>query len=256
MLQSEENLNNNEIQSESLLDKKESKRFEVAIWKKIYLFLMGSGGIYFFSFIVSLILLFALGKDQAAILSNFIVYSILFVALMAVVVIDFPKFKSEFKNWKPYVAGIICTVTIIVFEIVYTNIVNLFYKFSVNDNETAVRSIVDLYPVASIFVLGIVGPICEELTYRVGLFNLVKKANVVLAFIVTTIVFAMIHFNFVSKNIWDELVNLPCYLFSGFAFSFVFYYYGFVGSMTAHIGNNLYAVTMQIILKAIKGTNA
>ncbi len=251
-----ENLDNTEVQSEPVLNKKSEGKFEVAIWKKIYLFLMGLGGLYLISFIASLILLLLMSKEEASLVANFVVYAVLFVALISVVIIDFPKFKHEFKNWKPYVAGIVCTVAIVAFEMLYTNIVNLFYEYGVNDNETAVRSIVEVYPIASIFILGIVGPICEELTYRVGLFGLVKKANVALAFVVTTLVFAFIHFNFLSKNIWDELVNLPCYLFSGVAFTFVYYKFGFVGSMTAHVANNLYAVLLQIILKSIQGTNA
>ena len=66
-----ENLDNTEVQSEPVLNKKSEGKFEVAIWKKIYLFLMGLGGLYLISFIASLILLLLMNYLHIAPNHNF-----------------------------------------------------------------------------------------------------------------------------------------------------------------------------------------
>ena len=73
-------------------------------------------------------------------------------------------------------------------------IINLFYKMPTGGNEEGVRGIVDQFPVLSLIVLGVLGPACEELAYRSGAFNLLRRWNRVVAYIVVGILFGFIHF--------------------------------------------------------------
>ena len=224
-------------------------RTEIKLWKRLTLFLIGLIGLHILSFF-ALFMTIGLPKENREALANIITYAMLIVALLAIIFIDIPKQLYRFKKWQPYVFGLLMGGSLIVFTIFYTTVVSNFYKFSVNQNEQGVRSIIDLYPVGSIIILGIVGPVCEELTYRVGLFGSIKKFNKVIAYIVTVLVFAFIHFGFTASNIIDELVNLPIYLFSGFILTFAYDKWGFPGSTLAHITNNMYAVLMNIIFKS------
>ena len=119
-----------------------------------------------------------------------------------------------------------------------------------NANEASLQSLQDIYPLTCLIIFGIIGPICEEMTYRVGLFSLFKRKNKVVAYVVTIAVFALIHFNFSldPDTLVNELLNLPYYMFAAAAFSFTYDKFGFAGSVTAHISNNLLSL---FLVKAI-----
>ena len=249
MLSEQVENNNKEALSEELLPNecvKENKP-EILVWKRALLLTIGNA---FTLSVISLILSLAfkstaINNDAAL---TFITYSILFVGLMAVILFDVPKFLSQFKNWKAYVMGAGIGIGIIVFDIIYFNFVNLFYQSSVGGNETGIRSIIALYPVASILIFGFIGPACEELTYRVGLFGLCKKLNIVFAYIITGLVFGLIHFDFQSADLINELICLPTYIVPGVLFALCYDKFGFACSYVAHVTNNLWAVISQIIV--------
>ena len=117
-----------------------------------------------------------------------------------------------------------------------------------NENEEGLRSFIVIYPWMSLFILGFVGPICEELTYRVGLFGLLKRWKW-LAYIVSALVFAFMHFSFDAEGdaMIVELINLPMYIFSGVMFALAYDKFGLSASLTAHIVNNVFAVSMTLI---------
>ncbi len=247
--QSEELLHEQEGTLEAVPEaKKEEAPHEIPLWKRIVLFAIGLFGVQVFGLLISLATIF-LPKETANAVTNFVTYGLLFLALVGIVLVDIPRLLYHFKTWWKYALGIVIGLFVIGFDIFYTNIVNLFYNFGINDNESGIRSIVEIYPLSSILIFGIVGPVCEELTYRVGLFGSIAKKNKVIAYIVTIIVFGFIHFNFTSKNIVDEFVCLPMYLASGFLLTFAYDKLGFAASSMAHITNNMFSVVGQIILK-------
>lgn len=243
-------------QSEELLNAQEAPLYEIKLWKRITLFLVGLVGLNAFAFIVGLIVSFTCPKDLVNAVTNLITYAILFVSMIAIIIVDIPKLLYHFKGWKPYVFGIAGAVAMVLFELAYTNILNLFYKYQPSGNEENVRSIITAFPVASVFMLGIVGPICEELAYRTGLFAALSKYRKWLAYVVTSLVFGGIHVIgslIMGINIWNELANLPVYVIAGLGFSFLYDKWGFASSTTAHICNNLYAVIGTVITNAMKG---
>lgn len=88
----------------------------------------------------------------------------------------------------------------------------LFPSATTNENQQGIENAFSAAPLLSFFSIVIFAPVVEELTYRVGLFGLISKKSKILAYIVTVLVFALIHFDFSAENIWNELVSLPAYL--------------------------------------------
>lgn len=246
MFSEEENIDNKNEQSEAVLNNGSAPK-NIATWKRLYLLGMGLIGLIVISLLVSLTVLSA-PKDYQSAIINDVSYIVCFVAMISVLFVDYKKILPDFKKWQSYLFGVLLGGSIIVFTIFYSAIVNLFYQYGVSENETSIRSTFVLYPILSFIVVGFIGPICEELTYRAGLFALLKKYNIVLAYAVTSIVFAFIHFSFTSPNIVDELVNLPVYFVNGLILTFAYHKFGFICSMTAHMTNNIYAAISILIM--------
>ena len=250
----ENNYDINEQNNHSIATENEVTSKNISVIKKAIIILVGIGGLFIFSILGTLIAK-SLNLKTASELNgatNFITYAFLFVTILAIINKDILKLKFEFKKWMSYLIGFGFGVGMIVFPIVYNFIVNLFYKTSVNENEGALRSFIVVYPVISIIFLGFIGPICEEFTYRVGVFGILKKPKW-LAYVIGTIVFALAHFSFTSPNIYNELINLPVYLVSGFLLCLAYDKFGLAASLTAHIVNNVYSVGMVIILNYLNG---
>jgi len=176
---------------------------------------------------------------------NTVIYLALLIALTLISRLELKKLLVSFKQYQSYIAAAICFAAIIGFTILYSIFTNLaFGEVSVNENQSSLNSIENNFPITSMLVIGFVTPICEEITYRVGLFSFFKRRSKALAYGVTIIVFALIHFSFLSENMLVELINLPYYLFAAAAFSFVYDNYGFAASVTAHMLNNVVAIIL------------
>lgn len=64
-----------------------------------------------------------------------------------------------------------------------------------NNNEASLDSILKIFPIQGFLMTVILAPFAEEMTYRIGLFSALKRVNLILAFIVTALVFGLIHFD-------------------------------------------------------------
>ncbi|MBQ0009374.1 MAG: CPBP family intramembrane metalloprotease, partial [Firmicutes bacterium] len=140
----------------------------------------------------------------------------------------------------PYIAGVVCFVAILFLGNIYSMILNVAgVKIVNNDNQQAINVTSQNFTLTSMVIFGILGPICEEITYRVGLFSFLKRISKWLAYPVVVLVFALIHFNFSASSLTNELLNLPYYLLAGFALTFTYDKFGFAGSTIAHVLNNV-----------------
>lgn len=201
------------------------------------------------------------GNDTTAILNfldsipvsmfvNTISYCGIFCALLFLAKPNLKHLLSSFKDKKAYIGVLIALVTIRAFNILYSIILVLFGvnpEVNINNNQTTLNSVVIMYPVISLFVFGIIGPVCEELTYRVGLFGALKRRNRIIAYVLTIIVFTFIHFDFAASNMAVELLNIPFYVAAAFAFTFVFDHYGFAAGLVAHVINNIFSIVLSLI---------
>lgn len=186
-----------------------------------------------------------LSKLNVSMIVNGGTYATLLVVLLLICMNDVKKLLPSFKHYQSYIAGIACVGAILVFNMLYTNFVDLFQtKITNNANQASLETIFDRYKVLSLLVFGLIGPICEELTYRVGLFSLSSRVSRFFGYFVTAIVFSLIHFNYDAATLTNELLNLPYYIFAAVAFSFTYEHYGFAGSVSAHVINNFMSLLL------------
>lgn len=226
------------------------------ILKQILLFAFGWLGLNILSLLAEIIALTFTSSDDVSyyMFVNMVRYLGVLIAMAILLWNNFPTFKRHFNKWFPYVIGIVGGIAMIATNIVWGNIVNLFYTPEANQNQAVANSLVDTYPILCIFLLGIIGPVVEEFTYRVGLFSFFSRINKYLAYAITIVIFALIHFNFFAKgdDIINELWNLPVYMIGGFLLTLWYDKWGITSSLTAHIFNNLYSVLITILVSNIK----
>ena len=182
-------------------------------------------------------------------LVNGIAYGLLIIAMFVILGKGIGELLRGWKGWKPYVAGLIGFAVVIGLNMGWGLIMNIIHpNTDPNNNQNAINTVIAAYPVLSILLFGIVGPVCEEFTYRIGLFSLSKRISRVFAYIVTPLVFGFIHFDWnVLLGGWSEalaieLLNIPSYVLAGVALSFIYDKFGIGAAMIAHIGNNLIGI--------------
>ena len=247
MLTEEEKIVNKEQQRSGLLDYINYP--EIQVWKRAVLLSIGNiFSLTIVAFVVVLIMTLARHPDVET-ASDYICYSIIFAAYLAVIIFDIPKAGKILKRWEPYVVGLAFGITILILDNAYINLINLFYPATTSGNEEAIRKAIDAYPVASIFIFGLVGPMCEELAYRSGLFGLLRKWRRLPAYLITAIIFGLIHFQYTSTDLVREFLFLPSYIVPGVLFCAAYDLYGLPCSYTAHAFNNLFAVVGYLVTK-------
>ena len=235
----------------------ESRVMNVKLSKSIILFVVGFFVLNLLAVIFQYIALasdkwyfLASGNGTAAI--NFSVYFMIFGIMFIVLNNDSMKFFKEFKNKETWIFGIAFGFLLMLASSAVTSLMQLLQQGGgVNQNEAAIDSTTSLFPFLSIIIFGILGPICEEFTYRVGLFSLIKRYNRILAYVITALFFGLIHFTFSPSTIVNELINLPSYMVAGLLLCYFYDYKGIGASTVAHITNNLFALLMQLILSAL-----
>lgn len=178
-------------------------------------------------------------------------YGIIFIGLLALALTNRPNlFISRFKRWQDYLIGIAYAAVLIGLGLLIPIIMHKITGVPMsgdeidNTNQKLARDMVRNYPIPTFFILTIIGPICEEITYRVGLFTFLKRINTVLAFIVSSLVFAAVHFNFTAENMTLELIALPSYIVLGLLLTLAYQHRGPACSMVAHMSYNVLAWVM------------
>lgn len=187
---------------------------------------------------------------------NTIAYSLM---LVVIVLIIFPfrrKLSSQFNKLKPYFYGLGFTGLLICGSIVWGIISNYLYiaftgepPTTGNINQATLEKIISVYPVLSLIIFGIIGPVVEEFGYRVGLFNFLKRKNRIFAYIISAIIFGLIHFTIPSTpSGWiNELLQIPNYIIAGALLCFAYEKYGLSASITAHVLNNFFSVILVMV---------
>ena len=238
------------------------KTTDLKIWKQILFFIIGLFGLTVISLLIQIIVQLAarraivsdydyqtfMGSTTFDMIVNGSTYLIIAVIFLILMKDDTNEFFKSFKDWKPYVAAAIGFSAILTFNLFYNLILNATGAvISDNTNESSLNSIVSDFPFLSLLIFALIGPIVEEFTYRVGLFSLLKRVHISLAYVVTIIVFTFIHFDFQSNNMVNELLNIPFYMFAAATFCFLYHRFGLASSISAHVTNNLLSIGTAII---------
>lgn len=176
---------------------------------------------------------------------NYGAYVLFFVAVLIVIWPDLAYIaKKQFSQWQNYLIGGGMGIVLIVASILW-NLIVLSLGGGTSENQSNLTEILKYSPMLGIMIIGIIGPICEEFAYRVGLFNLGMRINRLIAYLFATVVFGLIHMHdFTSVNEW---LNFPSYLIAGGILAFTYDRFGLSASITAHVVNNLYAVILTLI---------
>lgn len=226
--------------------------------KNLMLFLIGFLFIYLiqtvlsFFFLANTYLLYFTYEASAYL--NFSTYFILFGIFIIYLKDDLKDILIDLKKSRTYIYGLIYGLILIIVPTFISSILNIiFNNSSSNTNQETIESILDLFPFLSIIVFGLIGPICEEFTYRLGLFSsLSKKLNIVLTYIISAIIFGLIHFDYTSLTdvtlLKTELINIPSYIVSGFLLCYFYKKEGLVASSIAHISNNMFSLILSLLI--------
>ena len=210
---------------------------------EIILFLMGWQGIKVFAQIIRNIIKEmvrngSIAEGEANMALQYSVYGVLFVVLLGIASVYLPKlFKSFLKPEALW--GILVCVAVLTFDISWGRISSSLGA-TINENQDAINDITKINIPLAILFLAFIGPMCEELTYRVGLFNFTRRFNRVVGYIVASIIFGLIHIHdYGSVNEW---LSYPSYAFAGLAFAFAYEKWGLGASFLAHFLVNFLAI--------------
>ena len=108
---------------------------------------------------------------------------------------------KDFTNWKNILIGITAGAIIIGLSQLLSYLIYEVGQIPVNSNQINVESIVKSEPVLAFFAVVILGPIAEELTYRVGLMGLgmkiSEKYGKIFAYLLSIVIFIFVHLNLI-----------------------------------------------------------
>ncbi|KAL6613270.1 Abi-domain-containing protein [Neocallimastix californiae] len=149
------------------------------------------------------------------------------------------NFFKQFLLPRVYITALISAVVIISFSIIYSIILNKVLTDVNNSNEEKLNETYEKYPVIAYVCICIIAPIFEELIFRGLIFGLIKKFSVVLAYIVSSFLFAFAHFEFEFSTLISEIYYFPFYFITGVIFAYTYNYDGYLlASILSHILNN------------------
>ena len=191
-------------------------------------------------------------------LVNFACYLVVCVSLLLVLgkpVIN--KLLKQFKNLNNLGKGLMYGFILLGSSVIYNLIVLLIYPdFGSNANQNTVVEMIKMYPVLSFFSVALFAPIAEEITYRLGLAGTIAKKSKVLAIVVSSLLFGLIHSAFIDlsflsmtkQEIINEAIALPSYIISGLVMGIAYIKEDSLAvSITAHMTNNFIAFIQSFI---------
>ena len=225
------------------------------IYKELVLFAFG---IILLNIVSEVMLLLLANQitDKVALsaLINGVRYSVVAIAMGCLLIGSYKKLANSFNKWLPYVVGVSAGFLLLGFNIAYSMIVNLFIETTPSQNQETANDMVRAYPLLSTILLVFIGPAVEELTYRVGLFSFLSRIHKVLAYAVTIVIFALIHFKFnaTGDEMINELIHLPVYMVSGAVLCVLYDTMGLSCSLSAHMMNNLISTLSVFLLSMVK----
>ncbi len=231
---------------------------EIPLVKNLMLFLIGWLGLSIFASIISFIITSIINVKDASdsllitlnCIVNFGSYVLVLITLLFVMGKDLIiRVFKDFGKYKKVLKGILFGILVLVAQILYNLIIsNLFKDITANNNQSNVVTMVHSQPIMMFIAVVILAPICEETTYRLGLFGAIYKKNRILAHILSALFFGLLHSIFLSSSVFtasgeemlNELLNLPSYIIPGLIFSIAYENEkSLTTSITAHMVNNI-----------------
>lgn len=156
-------------------------------------------------------------------------------------------FKNQFFIKKVYLTGLIFGLALYGLSSFYLNLFNL--ESQGNGNDKGIVDSMKKNPILQTFLVCIVGPLLEEFIFRKCIFGYLKKYSNILAYILSSFVFAIAHLSDMN-TIKNDLIYIPSLFFSGLLLAFAYDLDGYLlSSILTHGCNNL--IETILVLKKI-----
>lgn len=228
---------------------KKVKEFLGAIGLIILYFVLSAFSSYYISDFVDNLSITDANKD--------VLFSILMVIVEIILVVMYAlilknKFRGSFKdfkkNYKDYLPKCLKYWSIGFTALIIFNVIIVYFvSGGIAPNEQANRDILEQYPIYSIISVSILGPILEEMIFRLSFKDIIKKR--ISYILITGILFGSMHVVFSLESASDLLFILS-YSSLGIALSAIYYDTDNIcSSMLVHIVHN--TITLLLILKGI-----
>lgn len=234
-----------ERMGEPILPKRFQNMIFLTDYKLLLLFLVGTVGFILFNLLLITGLNYIPADADLLLVLENLISSILVLSVFACILSYDTKevaksFKKTLYHIRPLLAALIGLAVIVIFSYGYQGIfIACGHPIANSDNQTNVVKMCQNWPALSFFYVVLLAPLAEELTYRLGLFTVLRKRNRYLAYVVAILFFALGHFNFTTKDIVNEFINLPLYVVPALILTVLYEYEGVSSSVYAHILNNL-----------------
>ncbi len=187
---------------------------------------------------------------QNHIINNFSLIMISTIILMFIIHLLKSKLSNQWKNFKKNSSSIIkksLKYWFIGFLLMIASnlIINLIIPNGLAPNEELNRLALKKYPVYSCISICILGPITEELLFRLNFKSTVKGRTPFI--LLTGLVFSLMHILFSTSNLIEIIYIIP-YSMLGFAFGALYYDTDNIySSIFAHILHNTLATTIILL---------
>ena len=161
---------------------------------------------------------------------------------------------KDFCNWRNILIGVIAGILIIGLSQLLSYLIYEVGNISINSNQVNVETIVKNEPVLAFFAVVILGPIAEELTFRVGLMGLgmkiSEKYGKIFAYLLSIVIFIFIHLNLLGENVnyASEFAAVPSYFVGASLLCIAYDKGGLSSSIIAHILNNLLGFILVMVM--------
>ena len=176
---------------------------------------------------------------------------IIFMLYQDIIIDNLKKYLKEFKknfklSFSYYIVGFIIMI-------ISNNIITIFFSEATANNEQAVRSLIDLYPLYMLFSVSIYAPFVEELIFRKSIKDIVlafgdNKITKYLYIIISGLIFSSLHVLGTTSSFLDYLYIIP-YLALGISFAALYYKTDNIfTTITMHSLHNTIAILLYILV--------
>lgn len=176
---------------------------------------------------------------------------VIFMLYQDIIIDNLKKYLKEFKknfklSFSYYIVGFIIMI-------ISNNIITIFFSEATANNEQAVRSLIDLYPLYMLFSVSIYAPFVEELIFRKSIKDIVlafgdNKITKYLYIIISGLIFSSLHVLDTTSSFLDYLYIIP-YLALGISFAALYYKTDNIfTTITMHSLHNTIAILLYILV--------
>ncbi len=164
--------------------------------------------------ISSIFSFFPINETLYVYLANSLNYAILLTLLIFIYKEPLKKDGKDFlKNWKTYLPKILFNWIRALVFMIFTNLILISFLGNIAENEAQNETLLQNYPIFSVFLMVVIGPFIEELLFRLGFKNAFKNKNVYLFFTAILFGFGHILASFDFSTLEGFLACLPQCLF-------------------------------------------